>query len=465
MGRSMRVRKSVLLAAAFAALLLVIGVSSVVSWQTSASTRQTINTLHEAHLKSGIALASIQSDVFQSGVLIRDYLLDADPRTLKSYIAQFDEIRGNTKRNFDVLKSFAQDAAQRSAIEDLESKLQAYWDPTEVALDWTPEEKAARRSHLLRQKVRKREEIARLAKDVEELIATNFARERNRVSEAQRHARVLLSLSTAIALVLGFAIAGLTLLRMRLLEKQSDKAQDDLRRLSADIRTAQEAERKYLSRELHDQIGQMLTGLKMELTSVTRRRPVEQAELYGRLEHAKTSVEQILGMVRNTAMLLRPSMLDDLGLTPALRWHAKEFSRLSGMHIDCDLDSAADEVPDPQRTCLYRVVQEALTNCGRHSQAKHIQVKVNCSGGGVVASVADDGVGFSTETAYSGLGLLGIKERVRELKGRLAITSQPNKGTRLEVMLPLGAGTERPHDHSVDSGRSRDRQDRVTTTA
>src|SRR5436190_2763101 len=132
----MRLQKSVLLAAAFAALLLVIGVSSVVSWQTSASTRQTINDLHDAHLRSGAALASIQSEVFQSGVLIRDYLLDSERGSAKSYASQFEDIQDHTRRNFEILKQFAQDTAQRNAIEDLESKIQAYWDPTEVALDW-----------------------------------------------------------------------------------------------------------------------------------------------------------------------------------------------------------------------------------------------------------------------------------------------------------------------------------------
>jgi signal transduction histidine kinase len=209
----------------------------------------------------------------------------------------------------------------------------------------------------------------------------------------------------------------------------------------------------------------MLTGLKMELTSFGRRRPLDEAELYNRIDRAKASVEQILGTVRNIAMLLRPSMLDDLGLTPALRWHAKEFSRLCGMQIQCDLDESADRIPEPQRTCLYRVVQEALTNCGRHSHAKHIEVKVTCTPSGAVAVVSDDGVGFSVETSNTGLGVLGIRERVRELRGKFSVSSEPGKGTRLEVSLPLATGVEGIHDQSADSGRSWDRQDRITTPA
>jgi signal transduction histidine kinase len=464
MSTSVGTRKSAVLAVAFAALLLVIGVSSVVSWQTSGRTRAKINALHEAHLKCGAALASIQADVYRSGVLIRDYLLDADLSSGGSYASQFDEIQENTRRNFEILKSFVQDPAERGSIDDLQAKLQAYWDPTEVALDWTPEQKLARRSHLLRQKVKKREEIARLARDVEALIAKNFARERDRVSEAQHQARVLLASSTALALLMGFAIAGLTLVRMRTLERKSEEAQNDLRRLSIEIRTTQEAERKYLSRELHDQIGQMLTGLKMELTGLARRLSPGDPDISSRIDRAKSGVEQILGTIRNIAMLLRPSMLDDLGLTPAIQWHAKEASRLSGIHIECEFDETADDVPEPQRTCVYRVVQEALTNCARHARAKQIAIEVRCVPDGVLACVSDNGIGFTAGAAHSGLGLIGIKERVRELNGTFTITSQPKIGTRLEVMLPFEAG-EGNDDQSLDSGRSRDSQSRTPITA
>jgi signal transduction histidine kinase len=113
----------------------------------------------------------------------------------------------------------------------------------------------------------------------------------------------------------------------------------------------------------------MLTGLRLELSSLAPEHEDADSELSSRIAHAKSIVEQTLGMIRNIAMLLRPSMLDDLGLTPAVAWLVKDVSRSSGMEIEADVDPMLDLLPDAHRTCLYRVVQEALTNVCKHAGA------------------------------------------------------------------------------------------------
>ena len=189
--------------------------------------------------------------------------------------------------------------------------------------------------------------------------------------------------------------------------------------LSGQLRTAQELERKSLSRELHDQVGQMLDGA----ADGTRRpgtiawRCPERAS--ARIALAKGTVEQTLGIVRNIAMLLRPSMLDDLGLTPAIAWLVKDLSRSSGIDIHSDVDPSADALPDELRTCVYRVIQEALTNVCRHSGAHNVAVRLTTSKGEVVGQVTDDGRGFDVAARRSGLGLLGMEERVNALGGSL----------------------------------------------
>src|SRR5262249_22588162 len=135
-------------------------------------------------------------------------------------------------------------------------------------------------------------------------------------------------------------------------------------------------------------VGQMLTGLRMELTSAARLPGALGTEIASRLGRAKETVEQTLGIVRNIAMLLRPSMLDDLGLMPALNWLVKEISRTSGSSIKADIDPRVDELPDAHRTCLYRVVQEAITNATRHSGAGSIELRVHTLGEWVVASIS-----------------------------------------------------------------------------
>ena len=367
-------RRSILLAAAFGSLLLVIGVSSFAVWFNARQAQGRVARLHNTHIEAGAALAAVRANVYLAAILTRDYLLDSDPSHAQQYVDQFARIQEGTEQSFRILEGSAQNASQRDALTELRGELERYWDPTEIVLDWTPQEKSARRSEMLRQRLRRREEIFTLAQKVEDLITKNFQNGRTRITTADQDFRNSLGWITASALLLGFGIGGAALARLVALERQSQTAESELRLLSGQIRTTQEEERKYLSRELHDQVGQMLTGLRMELASMAKIHAEPESELSSRITRAKGTVEQTLRIVRDIAMLLRPSMLDDLGLTPALSWLVKEVSRSSGIEIDADIDPAVDLLPDAHGTCLYRVVQEALTNVSRHSEAHHVKL-------------------------------------------------------------------------------------------
>lgn len=457
----MRVRTSVLLGGAFAALLLVIGISAILLWNSASVAQRRVILLHDAHSRSAGALATVRANAFLAGLLTRDYLLDPDPSHAMRYVEQFDEIRQSTERSFDILQATLQSSAEKSALTKLRSQLEAYWDPTEIALYWTPEEKLAHGRALLRQRVRRREEVFTLTQQIESLLTANFARERQRVTDADRAFRASFAWITGLALVLGCIITALTFSRMIRLERQSAAAEYELRRLSIQLRQAQEHERKHLSRELHDQVGQMLTGLRMELAAMARTGAAD-TDFPSRITRAKTTVEQTLRIVRNIAMLLRPSMLDDLGLTPALGWQVREFGKTNGVNAKADIDPAVDALPDSYRTCIYRIVQEALTNCARHARAENVTVTVTSSGKQVTTSIVDDGAGFDPGSqARRGLGLLGIEERVRELNGQLKVTSSPGNGTCVEVTLPCPPASEVPDDSNPDRGRSRNRANRI----
>jgi signal transduction histidine kinase len=144
--------------------------------------------------------------------------------------------------------------------------------------------------------------------------------------------------------------------------------------------------------------------------------------------------------VRALAMGLRPSMLDDLGLEPALRWQAQEFSRRSGVPVSLETDGELEDLPDSVRTCIYRVVQESLTNCARHAEAKDVRITVHGSRDRIYLTIQDDGKGFDIHNPGNrGMGLVGMEERIRKLGGTLIISSQNMnipKGTILEIELP-----------------------------
>jgi signal transduction histidine kinase len=243
---------------------------------------------------------------------------------------------------------------------------------------------------------------------------------------------------------LGVLVAGASLFRIHRLERRAaherrriEQAEIELRRLSQQLVRAQEEERRHLSRELHDHLGQMLTALRVEMGNLERLRGASPEVFRDHVLAAKHLAEDSLRSVQDMAMGLRPSMLDDLGLGPALEWQAREFSRRYGVPVEVKLEGEIDGLPDTHRTCIYRVVQEALTNVARHANAGQIRISVHGGRDQASLTVADNGSGFDVKQGQGkGLGLVGIQERVRELGGTVSWTSQPGRGTVLSAEIP-----------------------------
>jgi signal transduction histidine kinase len=176
--------------------------------------------------------------------------------------------------------------------------------------------------------------------------------------------------------------------------------------------------------------------------------------LRGDVESIKGLVEGTIREVRNMALLLRPSMLDDLGLIPALKWQARESSKRTSMDVSVATELDSDDLPDEYKTCIYRVVQEALHNCERHSYAKTVRIRVQQEPGRLVLKIQDDGQGFDI-AQMKGLGLLGIQERVAQLGGRVNIHSKPGNGTILAVEWPFSEHSGSFADNGTDSHLAR----------
>ncbi len=198
---------------------------------------------------------------------------------------------------------------------------------------------------------------------------------------------------------------------------------------------AEERERRAISRELHDEVGQSLSALLMDVENLTEMSSEEGAFRQG-LQKIKTLAENCVNEVRNMALLLRPSMLDDLGLVAALDWQAREVSKRTGMLVDTVDENVSEDLPEEYKTCVYRIVQEALNNCSKHAYAKNVRVVVRQEPNHLRVSIEDDGKGFDAGRVR-GLGLVGMNERVSQLGGLLKVESDPARGTRLRVDLPL----------------------------
>lgn len=179
-----------------------------------------------------------------------------------------------------------------------------------------------------------------------------------------------------------------------------------------------------------------MTGLRMEMRNLERHRDAPKEEFDACAKETKKLIDETLQCVRDLAMGLRPSMLDDLGLAPALEWQVRDFTRRSGIPVSLKIDEAIPGLTDDQSTCIYRVVQEALTNCARHASANKVLVHVMRNAGLLDVVIGDDGKGFEPANGR-GLGLVGMQERARELGGSLSIMSQRGRGTIVSVQIPL----------------------------
>jgi signal transduction histidine kinase len=162
----------------------------------------------------------------------------------------------------------------------------------------------------------------------------------------------------------------------------------------------------------------------------------EESALSTKADEIKRLLEESIGVVRNMALLLRPSMLDDLGLVPALQWQAREVSKRNGIWVKVVAEQVSDELTEDHKTCIYRIVQEALHNIVKHANARNVTITVAQEPDQLLLSIQDDGRGFNPPQER-GMGLIGMEERVSALGGRLVVESAVGQGTLLRVALPL----------------------------
>jgi signal transduction histidine kinase len=225
----------------------------------------------------------------------------------------------------------------------------------------------------------------------------------------------------------------------RSLEAQVVARTAELQALSSRLLRIQEDERRAIARELHDQVGQMLTGLKFQLgAAVAQAGPAAQEKL----AEALTTSTELMRHVRELTQLYRPRILDDLGLKPALEWHATQFQRQTGVAVALDLNLPPDRLPSELETVIFRITQEALTNVARHAQSTTASVTITTNDQHLLVEISDRGRGFELAPVLArrdAIGLAGLRERVNLAGGRLEIFSQPGQGTRLHAEFPLPA--------------------------
>ncbi len=225
--------------------------------------------------------------------------------------------------------------------------------------------------------------------------------------------------------------------------------QDQLRDLSRQVLMAQEEERKRISRDLHDVIAQTLTGINLRLDLLKKEALLDPKSLDAKIASAQRLVEESLDIVHQFARKLRPTVLDDLGLIPALHSYMKDFTERTGIHIHLTVFAAVEKMESTKRTVLYRVAQAALTNVAQHAKATCVEVTIKKRAGAVCMEIHDDGKSFKVERVLFGkrnkrLGLIGMRERVEMVGGTFGIESAPGAGTTLRARIPFARARNHP---------------------
>jgi signal transduction histidine kinase len=434
---SIRFRLWPIVSASFAALLaLVLLFAWSLAHKTSAIDERAA-AAHRQYQAADDAITNVRSDVYRAALLARDTpYKDRSP----SLQADLNALRADTEAETKRLASLL-GPPQRKSLSSLRRLLAGYWNslavPNELLNNFSSTE-PDRRGEL-------RDAVLTIAEQIDALNEASITQQEAETGQNRESLRHFALKATAVWVALSLFVAVASTASLASLERRSERerqraeeAEIELRRLSQMLVTAQEEERKNISRELHDEIGQLLTGLRMELGTLSPH--VDERTFLGRLDSVKRLTEDALRTVRNLALLLRPSMLDDLGLAPALQSQAKDFSRRLGVPVTLEVQGSLKRLSETQRICLYRVVQEALTNSARHAAASHISISLVQRDHSVEVVIRDDGRGFDEQGRVRGLGLVGMEERIRALRGHLSIHSEPGSGTELHAFLPLESG-------------------------
>jgi signal transduction histidine kinase len=442
----MRFRTWPVAAVGLAGLLLLVWFSVTTASRRAQEIYAQLDQVNTHHQQVETKLRALRSDVHLSGIFVRDYLLDTARERAPEYRQRLAAYRETNRITLAELLVIARQRGEdESRILSLAAKLEDYWEGFEPLFDWTIAEKINLSAGFLRHEVLpRRDAVLAIAQEIEGLNDSNLAAQRAEVTRQQTALSTELYALLWRSLLLGLLLAVPAVIRLRVIERRSEeqkeRAQDaerQMRELSQQLVAAQEDERRKLSRELHDHVGQMLTALRLELGRIDRLRSAADSRLASAVGECRQLVDDMVDLVRDLALGLRPSMLDDFGLQPALEWQARDFTRRCNVPVRLTMTGALEHLTDQHRTCVYRVVQEALTNCVRHAHAGRISVDVRARDEWLEVTVSDDGVGLDPRRRAGGFGLRGIEERARELGGSVTLESATGQGATLSIRLPL----------------------------
>jgi signal transduction histidine kinase len=407
---------------------------------------QRVNDVHAAFVRSEETLSAVRTSVLLGSIYLRDALIDTTG-TRQYYRDELRKIRSDIERRLPTLPADVALPVAEREWQPLKSGLDAYWATLDLFLGAdAPTDYVQGTGVLRRQVVPARQNVLQI---VDRLADLQRLAQRQREAEASalyRKVRLRIAVIAFATVLIGALVSWVVVRRVYALERElhrrrvmETRNKRDLQRLSARLVDAQEQERRALARELHDEVGQALTALKMEV-GVALRASESIPEIRKPLEEARAIADNTLQGVRDLSQLLHPAILDDFGLSEAVSAQARTFSKRTSIRTDVNLVGLEARLPAGVEVAVYRIIQEALTNVARHSQATWTLIAVTRTPDRLQIVIDDNGAGLQGREhglSSRGLGLIGMRERAQSLSGTMAVDVRPGGGTRVNVTIPL----------------------------
>jgi signal transduction histidine kinase len=405
-------------------------------------------TVNGRYVQAQELLSTVRSQILLVSVYVRDALLDSEPAANKRYTQRLEQMSAAADQALRQYVPVLDGQAEVDRVSRLRHELSDFHDTMRRVLDLESVQSQPDARTVLRERVMpKRELVIRVSEEIQALNRSAFVRQQEAIAAIHQSTQRQLWATLGVAVLACVAIGLVATVYAGRLEDRlhQQRARDvqnarDLKELSAKLITAQEEERRAIARELHDEVGQVLTAIKVEL-AVAQRQIESNGGVPGLLDDSRAIVEGALTTVRDLSHLLHPALLDDLGLAAAVDWYLRSFGVRHGLRVDVLHEGMEERLVPEIEASAYRIVQEALTNVAKHAGATKCRVYLQRLATTVLITVEDDGVGFDAAVAHRtgerrGLGLIGIRERVTELYGTMRVESAPGNGTRLTVELP-----------------------------
>lgn len=431
-----------LLLVGFGGLLLLLALFGVTALSVVRKIQLQNETIRDDYFNRDRILEQLRSDIYLSGTYVRDLLLEQDAARADSHRQELEIARERIKKNVAEYQRLLR-GEERIPFQRFRTELESYFASLHPALEWDAAQRRAYGYEFMNHSLLpRRMTIVHLADQIGLVNQRQMAVGSMQITTLFSRFRGSLILFLTLTLCGGALLTAGSVHRILRLEQISaarlsdaEHAREALRELSARLIDVQESERRSLSRELHDEVGQSLSALLLGIGNVAALVPAS-PEARAQLAELRLLTEQTVAVVRDMSLLLRPSMLDDLGLIPAVQWQAREVSRNNNVFVQVHAGSIPDDLPDEHKTCIYRIVQEALRNAVRHAKAKTVRVDFSQQSDTLVLTIRDDGQGFLPQ-GEKGLGLLGMEERVTHLHGLFRVDSRTGEGACIRVELPL----------------------------